>query len=74
MNTRTIVIIGSGVAGWSLACALGRFFVSSEIKIIFLDNEQADFFPAEYAGSYIHDFNDMLVWKAAVGSGFCRNN
>ncbi|WP_084127998.1 tryptophan 7-halogenase [Cellvibrio mixtus] len=60
MNTRTIVIIGSGVAGWSLACALGRFFVSSEIKIIFLDNEQADFFPAEYAGSYIHDFNDML--------------
>lgn len=60
MNSRTIAVIGSGVAGWSLACVLGRVFTSPEVKIIFLDNEQVDFFAAEYAASYIHDFNDML--------------
>lgn len=60
MNARKIAVIGSGVAGWSLACVLGRVFTSSEVKIIFIDSEQVDRFAAEYAGSYIHDFNDML--------------
>lgn len=60
MSARTIAVIGSGLAGWSLACALARVFGSLEVKIIFLDNEDADVFGAECAGEYIHNFNDML--------------
>ncbi len=60
MKQWTIVVIGGGVAGWSVACALGRVFGAVGVKIIFIDNEKIDFVQAEQAGTYIHDFNAIL--------------
>lgn len=60
MSARSIAIIGSGLAGWSLTCALARVFGTLGINIIFIDNEDPDFFVAESAGEYIHNFNDMM--------------
>lgn len=60
MSARTIAIIGSGVAGWSLTCALARVLGSLGVNIIYLDNEDPDVVGAECTGEYIHNFNDML--------------
>lgn len=60
MSAKTIAVIGSGLAGWSLTGALARVFGALGVNIIFLDNGEPDVVEAECAGEYIHNFNELL--------------